>query len=232
MSYSIRGVHYPIGCAEDKDQVRHGPSRCPTEVVASPSEKASTSLAVQLDTLLTAIDVDGAGGGLIMTNVAFDPVTKTEGLPRPNSPKTFTSTRPSLTGVSYCNLTVYGFGSATDYQKTFANLPLTLCNEVSNTLSRVLGRRRFRKSRIDILREFEGLIPNGEMLLVLGRPGSGCSTLLKTLAGQTQGLNIQEGARINYQGIRFFIGWLWYPWKRRLIEGLRRTSARDDTDEL
>lgn len=34
-----------------------------------------------------------------------------------------------------------------------------------------------------ILREFNGLLKPGEMMLVVGRPGSGCSTLLKTLAG-------------------------------------------------
>lgn len=39
-----------------------------------------------------------------------------------------------------------------------------------------------------------------EMLLVLGRPGSGCSTLLKTIAGETHGLNISENSHINYQG--------------------------------
>lgn len=39
-----------------------------------------------------------------------------------------------------------------------------------------------------------------EMLLVLGRPGSGCSTLLKTIAGETHGLNISKNSHINYQG--------------------------------
>ncbi|KAL9122094.1 MAG: hypothetical protein Q9187_001354 [Circinaria calcarea] len=98
--------------------------------------------------------------------------------------------------VSYRNLTVYGFGSATDYQKTFANYPLTFLN----ALGMLLGVQRSQKSQIDILRRFEGLVRGGEMLLVLGRPGSGCSTLLKTLADQTHGLHIDEEAKINYQG--------------------------------
>ena len=37
--------------------------------------------------------------------------------------------------------------------------------------------------------------------MVLGRPGSGCSTLLKTIAGETHGFYIDEKSEINYQGI-------------------------------
>ena len=39
------------------------------------------------------------------------------------------------------------------------------------------------------------------MLVVLGRPGSGCSTLLKTISGETHGFYIDEKSEINYQGI-------------------------------
>jgi ABC-type hemin transport system ATPase subunit len=38
------------------------------------------------------------------------------------------------------------------------------------------------------------------MLVVLGRPGSGCTTFLKTIAGEMHGLNITEDSHINYQG--------------------------------
>lgn len=40
----------------------------------------------------------------------------------------------------------------------------------------------------------------GEMLLVLGRPGSGCSTFLKALSGDTRGFEIEDKVAINYQG--------------------------------
>jgi len=33
-----------------------------------------------------------------------------------------------------------------------------------------------------LLHDFSGTIRKGEMLLVIGKPGSGCTTLLKTLA--------------------------------------------------
>ena len=39
------------------------------------------------------------------------------------------------------------------------------------------------------------------MLVVLGRPGSGCSTLLKTISGETHGFYIDQKSEINYQGI-------------------------------
>lgn len=36
-----------------------------------------------------------------------------------------------------------------------------------------------------LLKDFSGVLKPGEMLLVVGRPGSGCSTFLKTLAGMS-----------------------------------------------
>lgn len=45
-----------------------------------------------------------------------------------------------------------------------------------------------------------GLISTGEMLLVLGRPGSGCTTFLKALAGETHGIFIGQESHVNYEG--------------------------------
>lgn len=80
---------------------------------------------------------------------------------------------PSRTaGVAYRTLNVHGFGNPTDYQKTFGNYPLELLGLVNKIRGK--GQRK-----IQILENFDGLIRSGEMLVVLGRPGSGCSTLLK-----------------------------------------------------
>ncbi|KAK2748770.1 ABC multidrug transporter mdr3 [Myotisia sp. PD_48] len=98
-------------------------------------------------------------------------------------------------GVSFRNMNVYGFGSAADYQADVGNTPLKAFGVVKSLLG--LGK----KVRIDILRDFEGLVKSGEMLVVLGRPGSGCSTFLKTLAGETHGLFMDEGNDIQYQGV-------------------------------
>lgn len=97
-------------------------------------------------------------------------------------------------GVTYRNLNVHGFGNPTDYQKTFGNYPL----EALGLINKLRGKGQ---RKIRILRDFDGLVRSGEMLVVLGRPGSGCSTLLKTISGETSGFVIDENSVINYQGI-------------------------------
>lgn len=39
------------------------------------------------------------------------------------------------------------------------------------------------------------------MLVVLGPPGSGCSTFLKTISGEINGFYVDKNSYINYQGI-------------------------------
>lgn len=51
-----------------------------------------------------------------------------------------------------------------------------------------------------ILHNFNGIIAPGEMCLVLGRPGSGCSTFLKTIANEREGYLSIDG-RVEYEGI-------------------------------
>ena len=52
-----------------------------------------------------------------------------------------------------------------------------------------------------ILRNFDGVLKSGEMLVVLGRPGSGCSTLLKSITGEMHGLDLDKKSEIHYNGI-------------------------------
>lgn len=44
-----------------------------------------------------------------------------------------------------------------------------------------------------LLKDFSGLVKAGEMMLVVGRPGSGCTTFLKVLAGLEHGYAGVEG---------------------------------------
>ncbi|KAI2627660.1 ABC-2 type transporter-domain-containing protein [Hypoxylon sp. NC1633] len=97
-------------------------------------------------------------------------------------------------GVCFQNLNVHGFGAATDYQKDVANVLLETAALFRNALGH--GQRK-----IDILRNFDGVVHNGEMLVVLGPPGSGCSTFLKTIAGETSGIYIDKDSHFNYQGL-------------------------------
>ncbi|KAK9454813.1 ABC-2 type transporter-domain-containing protein [Dipodascopsis uninucleata] len=98
-------------------------------------------------------------------------------------------------GIAFKNLSAHGFGSSSDYQKTVVNVFASITTQVVNSVSGKKGRR------IDILRDFEGVLQPGEMLMVLGRPGSGCSTFLKTIAGETHGYYVDEDSDINYQGV-------------------------------
>ncbi|KAL8995488.1 MAG: hypothetical protein Q9169_004782 [Polycauliona sp. 2 TL-2023] len=70
-----------------------------------------------------------------------------------------------VAGVAYRNLSAEGFGETTDYQGTFGNYPWRLM-----TWARWLITDR-EKPRIQILKDLDGLVKSGEMLVVLGRPG-------------------------------------------------------------
>lgn len=68
-------------------------------------------------------------------------------------------------GVSFRNLNAFGYGTAADYQATVSNVWL----KAVGWFRGLFGNGN--KVRIDILRDFEGFVNSGEMLVVLGRPG-------------------------------------------------------------
>lgn len=68
-------------------------------------------------------------------------------------------------GVSFRNLNVFGYGTAADYQMDVGNIWLKALGWFRSALG--VGE----KLRIDILRDFEGIVNTGDMLVVLGRPG-------------------------------------------------------------
>ncbi|OCK79908.1 hypothetical protein K432DRAFT_426134 [Lepidopterella palustris CBS 459.81] len=87
---------------------------------------------------------------------------------------------------------VYGSSVGATTQKG----ALSFFNDIIN-LPRLLWKRTAEK---EILHGIDGVLNEGEMLLVLGGRASGCSTLLKTLAGQTAGYTGWHGS-ILYSGI-------------------------------
>lgn len=90
-------------------------------------------------------------------------------------------------GVVFRNLTVKGAGLGASLQPTvgdlFMGLPRFLKNLVTKGPKAATGKPPVR----EILSDFNGCVRPGEMLLVLGRPGSGCSTFLKTFCNQRAG---------------------------------------------
>ncbi|KAL7954954.1 ABC-2 type transporter domain-containing protein [Trichoderma compactum] len=97
-------------------------------------------------------------------------------------------------GVSFRNLDVFGSGSAIQLQNTVGSV-LTAPLRLGEFFS--FGK----KEPKHILHNFNGLVKSGELLIVLGRPGSGCSTLLKSICGELHGLNVGEKSDISYNGI-------------------------------
>ncbi|KAF7719647.1 ABC-2 type transporter / CDR ABC transporter family protein [Penicillium ucsense] len=97
-------------------------------------------------------------------------------------------------GVIWKNLTVKGVGLGAALQPTNGDILLGIPRFFKGLLTR--GRRGASggKSEIrTILDDFSGAVNPGEMLLVLGRPGSGCSTFLKVIGNQRHGYESVEG---------------------------------------
>ncbi|KAI1844016.1 hypothetical protein JX266_009882 [Neoarthrinium moseri] len=97
-------------------------------------------------------------------------------------------------GISYENLNVSGTAAALQLQDTVGSM-LTAPLRLGEMFS--FGRKEHKK----ILQNFDGLVRSGELLIVLGRPGSGCSTLLKTMCGELHGLTVDDQSTISYNGV-------------------------------
>lgn len=100
-------------------------------------------------------------------------------------------------GVAFKNLNVFGWTTGAQFQESTGNILLA----IAKNLARLISKRSLHGRRVHILYNFEGIIEKGEMLLVLGPPGSGCSTFLKTLSFQTADVEVDSNAYINYQGL-------------------------------
>lgn len=97
-------------------------------------------------------------------------------------------------GVTFKELNVQGEGSGLAYGPS-----LTGALSGLSRLPKAIASMRH-KARKNILHSFTGTVRPGEMLLVLGRPGSGCTSLLKTLANETEAFSKVAGT-ISYDGL-------------------------------
>ena len=106
-------------------------------------------------------------------------------------------------GVVFKNLTVQGSGGTTGYIRTFPSaLVGTFGPDLYRLLCRLIPACNFgpKSPTRTLLNDFTGVVRNGEMMLVLGRPGSGCSTFLKTIANQ-RGSYAKVDGDVSYGGI-------------------------------
>lgn len=102
-------------------------------------------------------------------------------------------------GVVFKNLTVKGMGLGATLQPTLGDPFLALPRLLKTLFSRGASRIASKPPVRTILNDFTGCIRPGEMLLVLGPPGSGCSTFLKVLANQRYGYEEVTG-EVTYGG--------------------------------
>ncbi|KAL9579505.1 MAG: hypothetical protein Q9212_005068, partial [Teloschistes hypoglaucus] len=90
-------------------------------------------------------------------------------------------------GVIFKNLTVKGTGSMASFTKTLPDAILgTFGPDLYRIVTRFIPALNFHgggETRT-LINDFTGVVRNGEMMLVLGRPGSGCTTFLKALANK------------------------------------------------
>lgn len=94
-------------------------------------------------------------------------------------------------GVVWDGLSVSGIGGVKNYVKTFPDAFVSFFN-VFETAANLLGMGKKGKE-FDILKDFHGVAKPGEMVLVLGRPGSGCTTFLKVISNQRYGYTKVDG---------------------------------------
>ncbi|CAK7901811.1 pleiotropic ABC efflux transporter of multiple drugs Cdr1p [[Candida] anglica] len=100
-------------------------------------------------------------------------------------------------GVAYKGLRAHGIATDADYQ---SNLDNAIWKFLSQTVTNWKNRTNER-GQFDILKPMDGLLRPGELTVVLGRPGAGCSTFLKTIACNTYGFHVDKNSIVSYDGL-------------------------------
>ncbi|CAE6434781.1 unnamed protein product, partial [Rhizoctonia solani] len=101
-------------------------------------------------------------------------------------------------GVTFRDLRVIGVGGVRIYVRTFPDAVNDFFLSPFRIAKSLLGKNP--STPKTILHSFNGTVRPGEMVLVLGRPGSGCSSFLKTIANQ-RGSFLEVTGDVRYAGI-------------------------------
>ncbi|OUM54747.1 hypothetical protein BVG19_g4170 [[Candida] boidinii] len=107
------------------------------------------------------------------------------------------------TNIIFENLTVIANNTTSSTTKTCSELlfsPITSLVKKFSSNSKTNESSPNKSKTRKIIRNITGYINPGEMILVLGRPGAGCSTMLKSVTGETQAYIKVEGS-VTYNGI-------------------------------
>lgn len=96
-------------------------------------------------------------------------------------------------GVAFKDVTCWGIDASAAYGPSVTEM----------SLSYVKFWNKFKKdtrAQRKIIQSFVGVLEPGEMVLCLGKPGAGCSSLLKTVAGEIENFTKVEGS-FSYDGL-------------------------------
>lgn len=105
-------------------------------------------------------------------------------------------------GVLYRNLTVKGVGSTTSFVRTVPDAIIgTFGPDLYRNVTKLFPSLKIRDPPTrTLIHDFTGCVRDGEMMLVLGRPGAGCSTFLKAITNNRESFAAVEG-EVSYGGI-------------------------------
>lgn len=98
-------------------------------------------------------------------------------------------------GLTFENLSVFGVDQSVAYLPTVSDVLKGPVGAIA------LAREQKARPNRAILDNLTGYVESGEMLLVLGRPGAGCSTFLKTISGTDLDQYKGVEGQLEYDGI-------------------------------
>ncbi|KAJ1715497.1 ABC multidrug transporter [Aspergillus flavus] len=110
--------------------------------------------------------------------------------------------KKSNLGVCFQSLSTWGDGEEHTDVKTLGTAlwrTLTFQDVYEWTIQPWLSRKEPQSGR-PLIRDFSGAVRSGEIMLVLGRPGAGCSTFLRTIAGHHSSFLGVTGS-LDYSGL-------------------------------
>ena len=102
-----------------------------------------------------------------------------------------TGIKSKQVGVLWEGLTVSGLGGVKNFVKTFPDAFTSFFNVPAMVMGWFGIGKKGRE--FDIVKDFKGIVKPGEMVLVLGRPSSGCTTFLKVISNQRFGYTKVDG---------------------------------------
>lgn len=106
------------------------------------------------------------------------------------------------TGVVFQDVTTNGVDSQFSVAPTVGDFVLGPLEAVKSIVNKKQNKKQNKKvAEKKIVQGITGMVKPGEMCLVLGRPGAGCSTFLKTLAGDQLDQFVSTSGEIQYDGI-------------------------------